>query len=494
MRGWELGGLEFLGGVPGSVGGGLIMNAGTYLGEFKDVTTEVVSVRLRDGEVVRRDRSGCGFRYRGSDLPGDEVVIEGWLALRARPRGEIEAAVRELRDRRREREPQQVSNAGSVFKNPPSDYAGRLIEATGLKGTRVGGAECSPVHANWFVNLGGATAADMLELIRVARERVIEVHGCGSSWNGRSSAMIDAWKNRRIGVLMGGLSSEREVSLDSGAGVLAALRERGHQAVRIDWTEGVSLAGELAEQDVAVVWNALHGTYGEDGAVQGLLTCLHLPYTGSGILASALAMDKVASKRIFESNGVPTPRWQIVPSDGPASLLDELELPLAIKPALEGSSVGVSIVRERHEVEAALTLARRHRGPTLVEAYIPGAEICFGILAEDVLGSIEIRPATPFYDYEAKYRRDDTEYLVPASLSPEVLGAAEAAALAAHQALGCSGYSRVDLRVSPAGEPFLLEVNTLPGMTSHSLIPKIAAHRGISYADLCERILALAHL
>ena len=174
---WELGGLEFLGGVPGSVGGGLIMNAGTYLGEFKDVTAEVASVRLSDGELGSRPGDACGFVYRGSALPPDEVVVEGRMALRPRPRAEIEAEVRSLRDRRREREPQRVSNAGSVFKNPSGDFAGRLIEATGLKGTRVGGAECSPVHANWFVNTGGATAADMFELIRIARARVAEVHG-----------------------------------------------------------------------------------------------------------------------------------------------------------------------------------------------------------------------------------------------------------------------------------------------------------------------------
>jgi UDP-N-acetylmuramate dehydrogenase len=174
---WELGGLEFLGGVPGSVGGGLIMNAGTYLGEFKDVTSEVASVRLSDGSLVRRPAAECGFVYRGSALPPDEVVVEGRMALRPRARAEIEAEVRDLRDRRRAREPQRVSNAGSVFKNPPGDYAGRLIEAAGLKGTRVGGAECSPVHANWFVNVGGATAADMFELIRIARAKVAEVHG-----------------------------------------------------------------------------------------------------------------------------------------------------------------------------------------------------------------------------------------------------------------------------------------------------------------------------
>jgi len=292
---------------------------------------------------------------------------------------------------------------------------------------------------------------------------------------------------------MGGLSSEREVSLESGAGVLEALMERGFDAVAIDWQEGMWLPNELEENDIEVVWLALHGTYGEDGAVQGLLGCLGLPYTGSGILASALAMDKVASKRIFESNGVPTPRWRMVPPDAGVAFVEDFALPLVVKPALEGSSVGVSIVREQSALAAALELARRHRGPTLVESYVAGAEVCVGILDDEVLGTIEIRPASGFYDYDAKYKRDDTQYLMPAPLPGPTVQRIEAAALAAHRALGCSGYSRVDLRVDESGAPFLLEVNTLPGMTSHSLIPKIAAHRGISYADLCERILSLAH-
>src|SRR6185503_4384057 len=197
--------------------------------------------------------------------------------------------------------------------------------------------------------------------------------GCGSSWNGRSSVTTD-YRSAKVGVLMGGLSSEREVSLESGAGVLEALMERGFDAVAIDWQEGMWLPNELEEHDVEVVWIALHGTYGEDGAVQGLLGCLGLPYTGSGILASALAMDKVASKRIFESNGVPTPRWRIMPPDAAASALDGFGLPLVIKPALEGSSVGVSVVHRRAQIADALARARRHRGPTLAEAYIPGAE------------------------------------------------------------------------------------------------------------------------
>ncbi|MCG8423293.1 MAG: UDP-N-acetylmuramate dehydrogenase [Proteobacteria bacterium] len=171
---WQLGGVEFLGGVPGSVGGGMRMNAGTYLGEFKDVTTQVTTVRMDDGDIVIRPASECGFAYRESAIPRREIVVEAELALHARPRADIEADVRALRLRRLAREPKKVSNAGSIFKNPPGDYAGRLIEECGLKGTRIGGAECSPAHANWLVNTGGASAGDMLALIELVRTRVAQ--------------------------------------------------------------------------------------------------------------------------------------------------------------------------------------------------------------------------------------------------------------------------------------------------------------------------------
>lgn len=306
---------------------------------------------------------------------------------------------------------------------------------------------------------------------------------------------------RRVGVVMGGLSAEREVSLNTGAGVLAALQESGWDAVAIDWKPGTNLAQLLEQAKAAVVWNALHGTYGEDGAVQGLTSCLGIPCTGSGILASALAMDKVMSKRIFESNGVPTPRWRLLPSaqeggpadgsDGPAALAD-WPLPCVIKPANEGSSVGVSVVEDRASLAAAVALARQHHGPVLVEDYIAGTEVFVGILDGEVLGSVEVRPAGKFYDYEAKYKRNDTTYLIPPELPSPVVDRAQSLALAAYKALGCSGHSRPDLRITPSGEAFVLEVNTLPGMTKTSLLPKIAKSVGMSYATLCERILASA--
>jgi len=318
--------------------------------------------------------------------------------------------------------------------------------------------------------------------------------------------------SKRVAVVMGGLSAEREVSLNTGSGVLAALRDRGWDAVGIDWRQGgpelpqllaeagaqiarVGSAGPRSDAEggaQVVVWNALHGTWGEDGAVQGLCYCLRIPCTGSGILASALAMDKVMSKRIFESNGVPTPKWRVLGADETADALAEFPLPLVIKPANEGSSVGVSVVEDRAQLADAIALARRHHGPVLAEQYIAGTEVFVGILDGRVLGSVEVRPATKFYDYEAKYKRTDTKYLIPPELPPDVLARVEGYALAAYNALGCSGHARPDLRINHAGDAFVLEVNTLPGMTATSLLPKIAKSVGMDYATLCEQILASA--
>ena len=310
--------------------------------------------------------------------------------------------------------------------------------------------------------------------------------------------MPHPYSGKRVAVVMGGLSAEREVSLNTGVGVLAALQEKGWDAIGIDWAPGTSLAKLLETSGAQLVWNALHGTYGEDGAVQGLCACLQLPCTGSGILASALAMDKVMSKRIFESNAVPTPRWRLLPHDGPADgsdapgVLADFAVPCVIKPANEGSSVGITIVEDRAQLAAATAEARRFHGAVIAEDYIAGTEVFVGILDGRVLGSVEVRPATKFYDYEAKYKRNDTQYLVPPELPADVIARAEQLALAAYIALGCSGHARPDLRISHAGDAYVLEVNTLPGMTKTSLLPKIAKASGMDYATLCEQILASA--
>ncbi len=305
--------------------------------------------------------------------------------------------------------------------------------------------------------------------------------------------MSHPFAGKRVAVVMGGLSAEREVSLNTGAGVLKALLDKGWDAVGIDWKDGgPELPQLLADAGAQLVWNALHGTWGEDGAVQGLCFCLRIPCTGSGILASALAMDKVMSKRIFESKGVPTPKWRVLADNESADALADFPLPLVIKPANEGSSVGVSVVEDSGQIADAIALARNHHGPVIVEEYIAGTEVFVGILDGRALGSVEVRPTTRFYDYEAKYKRTDTKYLIPPELSDSVLSHAEKLALAAYHALGCSGHARPDLRITPAGEAYVLEVNTLPGMTATSLLPKIAKSVGMDYATLCEQILASA--
>ena len=301
-------------------------------------------------------------------------------------------------------------------------------------------------------------------------------------------------KTKKIGVLMGGLSAEREVSLKSGAAVHRALLAQGYDAVAID--VGRNLAAVLVSEQIEAVFIALHGRYGEDGCVQGLLELMQIPYTGSGVLASALAMHKLYSKQTFTSAGILTAPFHHF-RRGDHIRLDHLSfgLPLVVKPVQEGSSVGVSIVRLANQLETALELAFRHDTEILIEQYIKGQEVQVGILDDQPIGAIEIVPKNEFYDFEAKYTDGMAEHIFPARLDAELYQKAQQVGLAAHRALGCSGYSRVDLLVTEAGECYVLEVNTLPGMTALSLLPEIAAKgAGLPFEALVERIIAGATL
>ena len=303
-----------------------------------------------------------------------------------------------------------------------------------------------------------------------------------------------AMKSKRIGVLMGGLSAERAVSLKSGAAVHAALVAMGYDATAID--AGRDLALILATERIEAAFIALHGRYGEDGCVQGLLELMRIPYTGSGVLASALAMHKLYSKQAFAAAGILTAPFRHYrrgePVD-PAGL--PFGLPVVVKPVQEGSSVGVSIVREEPELEESVRLAFRYDDEILVEQYIKGQEVQVGILDDRPVGAIEIVPKNEFYDYEAKYTDGMAEHIFPARLSPALYARAQQTAVAAHRALGCSGYSRVDLLIPESGDCFVLEVNTLPGMTALSLLPEIAAQgAGLSFEGLVERIIESAAL
>ena len=299
----------------------------------------------------------------------------------------------------------------------------------------------------------------------------------------------------RVAVLLGGLSSEREVSLRTGRAVCDALRSLGHQVLEID--AGRDVAQRLADAAPDAAFIALHGRYGEDGCIQGVLEVLGIPYTGSGVLASALAMDKAVSKQLFTQAGLSVPPGidDVVANlrGRPLSSLG-LAPPVVVKPRYEGSSVGVSIVHEEAGLEAALDKAGACGPHVLVERFVKGREMCVGVLEGKAMGTIEIVPAHGFYDYEAKYQRDDTKYLFPAALDAATSGAAHDIAARAHVALGCRGVTRADLLIPDHGTPVLLEINTLPGMTATSLIPKIAAGLGMSFADLCDALLSGARL
>lgn len=301
-------------------------------------------------------------------------------------------------------------------------------------------------------------------------------------------------KNRKIGVLMGGWSSEREVSLRSGEAVIAALRGRGYDASPIYVDRDLDQV--LRQHRVDVAFIALHGRYGEDGCVQGLLEMMGIPYTGSDVLASALAMHKVKAKELFRLHNVATPAYYVASGDGDTAITDhgDFGYPCVVKPAREGSSVGVTIVRGERELAAAVEAAGCFDREVLVERYVAGQEVSVAVLGDRPLGAIEIAPRTEFYDYGAKYTKGATSYFLPPRLSPERYRGVLAMAARAAVALGCRGASRVDLIVSDAGNEYVLEVNTVPGMTATSLLPRIAAAAGIDFGELCEAQLMAATL
>jgi D-alanine-D-alanine ligase len=303
--------------------------------------------------------------------------------------------------------------------------------------------------------------------------------------------MQNNMKFRKIGVLMGGLSAEREVSLKSGAAVHKALLARGYNAVAVD--VGRDLAGQLAEKKIEVAFVCLHGRYGEDGAVQGLLELMGIPYTGSGVLASALAMDKVFAKKIFAASGLTITSYIVLKKgDTPDLAKLPFALPVVVKPSREGSSVGVSIVKTAEDFPGAVAEAFSHDSEILVEKYVKGREIQVGILNEKAIGAIEIVPKNEFYDFEAKYTDGMATHIMPAQLPQDQYRELLKLGERAHAALGCTGYSRVDFIVSAERDAYLLEVNTLPGMTALSLLPEIAQHAGIEFEELVERILLSA--
>ncbi len=312
---------------------------------------------------------------------------------------------------------------------------------------------------------------------------------------------------KRIGVLMGGLSAERDISMRSGLAIYQNLQELGYDTVLID--VGKDIASVIKKEKVRIAFLALHGGIGEDGSIQGLLETLRVPYTGSGVLASALAMDKEASKKIFTYHGLPVLPFMVVRKlkkakkgkaktentdmagvfeypDFPAPSFD---LPWVVKPVSEGSSIGVTIVKEEKELAPCMEKTFSLDAKVIIEKFVKGKELHIGILGDRVLGGVEVRPSLEFYNYEAKYTSGLTDYIIPPEVDEATYENVRTLALKAHMALGCSGVSRVDFMIDQDNAPYILEVNTLPGMTTTSLIPKIAKAEGMSFKDIIEEII-----
>ncbi len=305
--------------------------------------------------------------------------------------------------------------------------------------------------------------------------------------------MRGRFRGKHVAVLLGGLSAEREVSEDSGRKAARALRGLGYRVTLV--RVGRDLAARLARLRPDVAFNALHGKYGEDGCVQGLLEVMAIPYTGAGVLPSALAMHKATAKVLWHAAGLPTPHWTVVAGAGRAAA-PKLpgRLPLIVKPVSEGSSVGVSIVRRRAELARAVRAAARFGGDVLIEQYIPGREVTVGIVDGRALGALEVvAKGDRFHTYAVKYTAGREEFHMPARLDRATTRRVLALAERAHAVLGCDAYSRVDFRVDGT-RPYLIELNTLPGLTALSYLPRIVAPTGLDYSALCERILDGARL
>ena len=302
-------------------------------------------------------------------------------------------------------------------------------------------------------------------------------------------------KEKRIGVLMGGMSRERDISLKTGKAVAKALTTKGYQVQPIDVTPRI--AETLSKKKIDCAFLALHGRFGEDGTIQGMFELMRIPYTGSGVLASALALHKVMAKRIFHYEKIPTPMFDVLHMQmikkGPPREIS-LPLPVVVKPAREGSTIGISIVTKEKQWIPALKKAGQYDEEILVEEFIKGREITVGILEGLPLPIIEIAPKSGFYDFHSKYTKGETEYIIPARIPREKYLTAQDLSLKAFRALGCSGVARVDLMLDERNNPFVLEVNTMPGMTETSLLPKAANYAGIAFEELAERILLGASL
>lgn len=484
----NLTGGEFLAGVPGSIGGALVMNAGAHEGETWRFVDSVTTIN-RDGELIERSPEDFNPQYRQVDgLGKDEWFVSAQFRFIEGDGLESMQKIKDLLKRRSDTQPANEPCCGSVFRNPPGNFSAKLIEGCGLKNFRIGAMQVSDKHANFVINRGGATAKDAETIIKTIQEKVFESHGIKLKTEVKfiGEPLPDS-KFGKVGVLMGGTTGEREISLRSGKAVLSALKKQGIDAHPID--VGDDLIAQLQQANYDRLFNVLHGPIGEDGTINGLLHFMKIPVTGSGMLGSALSMDKLRAKQILKASGLPTPPFMKVEAHTSPDELAELGFPLAIKPIFEGSSLGVTKVKSFEQIAPAIARARQY-GEVMAESWIEGAELHVGIVGERVLPSVCVETEREFYDYDAKYVVDSTKYHCPSHLSDAKEAEVAALALSAYNALGASGWGRVDVMQDMQGHFWLIEFNPAPGMTERSLVPKAAKVIGWSYEQLVCEILA----
>lgn len=488
---YGFGGLSPLCGIPGTLGGALKMNCGANGSEIGAFVEKVRGI-LPDGTVFEADGAEIQWAYRKNSLPSALAITEAVLRLPPAAPDEKEKIAAEL-ERRRRVEPKGRS-AGCAFRNVSKlEPAGKLIDDCGFKGVRRGDLEVSGLHANFLLNRGSASEEEYLSLLReiiVSVEKKTgfilrpEVKFADVRAENRLYADI---RRPNVLVVMGGVSSEREVSLRSGAAVADALANAGF-LVDTEDVRACAVSGKMLDCDV--VYIMLHGGFGEDGSLQKLLEDAGIDFVGSGSAASRLFMDKIASKRCMDANGIPTARWSVITPGNPG-VPENLHFPLVLKAPNEGSSVGVVIVKKREDWDKAVEEEFRYGDEILVEEFISGTEITVPVWNGVALPIVEIASPHGFYDYDAKYvyRDGKTQYFCPArALSPETEKAAAEYALKFFRSGNARDILRVDFIVGADKVPYALEGNSIPGSTATSLVPKSAAAAGISFEKLLSTL------
>ena len=491
-----LGGMASLAGIPGGIGGAVRMNAGAREDDMANHVVEIFGC-YRDGSVYHAVKEDIEWSYRHTSLPED-VIITG-ASMRLVPAvSEVEKkAVQQELELRRSHEP-KGRTAGCMFKNISSeDSAGKLIDMVNLKGTLSGGAGISEEHANFIVNFDNASEKDVLDLMKKARQSVAEMFNVYLVpevifMNPESEKeLLAAPAPLKVAVLKGGNSSEREVSLRSGAAVAQALRNGNYDVAEID-LQKCEVTDEMRRADVVYV--VLHGGFGEGGGIQELMEQENIAFVGSGSAACKLVMDKIESKKLADSASIPTAKWCILTAEN-RKLPADFTFPLVLKAPNEGSTIGIELVKKAEDFEAALEREFKFAPEILAEEFVKGVEITVPVVNDTVLPAIEIASPSQFYDYDAKYlyKNGRTQYFCPVkSLSDEVVAKASDYALEFYKKAGCRDILRVDFIVTADGVPYFLEGNGIPGCTATSLVPKAAKVAGISFEQMTGTLVVKA--